>query len=530
METSLATSTPSIKAAKLVANARKRRNAEVPINQLPIEVTAEIFKFAVLPSRSVPSSDESHLQKLGMIANVCARWYNIVKSTAALWAVVETTVSDEMLELLLERSKNSPLFVTCGSGYHQNDSAMFKELWTPSSSIMKVVSEIIRWRSVDIGLTSAGSNILRALETPAPILEEFNFYLETPRAHKITNLFKGKAPKLKQLRVSGLSFVWSKGLFHNLTHLQIANIRHNGPTLTEVITAIHSSPKLEIILLHDLAFSSDSAIPSTQPVVLKDLEFISITSLPSFETQTILSSIDAPELRNLIALPRIRGAERITSSFVDASFYHFQETVQTALSHSRHMEITFIHHAIEIRTSARHPASDNWFCLRIPHQSDAESFEACLPNFIFDPPRDIPIRLRVQAIPRFSKIELKRIFERFRWVTSIDMNSRMMVPGLDDFLEFMISGWVEKDLKRWPFPRLVAFQPQRWIAPNQLVRMIKEREGVDGLGDVEPESYQSVFKVLPARIARLEVRSLYYPLDRSQYEEIANIVGHNAIN
>ncbi|KAG8973456.1 hypothetical protein FRC05_008730 [Tulasnella sp. 425] len=536
METSLAkNSTPTVKAAKLVANARKNRNAEVPINQLPIEVITEIFKHAVLPTRPVPSSDEPHLQKLGMISNVCARWYNIVRNTAALWAVVDTMIVwDEALELLLERSKKSPLFITCGSGYHQNESDTFKVLWPPSSSIMKIVSEISRWRSVDIGLTSSGSNLLRALESPAPILEEFNFYLETPRhASKITNLFKGEAPKLEQLRVSGLSFAWSTGLFQNLTHLEIASIRHNGPTLSEVLTAIQSSSKLQIIRLHDLAFSSDSAIPSNPPAVFKSLEFISITSLPCFETQAILSSIDAPELRSLTALPCVRGGEMITSSFVNASFYRFQTLVQTALSHARHMRITFIRHAIEIRTYARHPASD--FYLRIPHRSDADSFEACLPNFIFDPQEhNVRILLRVQAIPHFSKIELIRIFERFRWVTNIEMIPYTVVPstvvtGLEALIEFMISGWVEEEIRRWPFPRLVSFQPQRWMAPNQLVRMIREREGVDVPADVEPESYQAVFKVLPARISRLEVRQLFLPLDRSQYEEITSIVGHSAI-
>lgn len=531
METSLATSsTPSVKAAKLAANARKNRNAEAPINQLPIEVITEIFKHAVLPTRPVPSSDEPHLQKLGMISNVCARWYNIVRNTAALWAVVDTIVWDETLEMLLERSKKSPLFITCGSGYHKNESDAFKALWPPSSSIMKIVSEISRWRSVDIGLTSSRSNLLRALESPAPILEEFNFYLETPRhTSKITDLFKGETPKLEQLRVSGLSFVWSKGLFQNLTHLEIANIRHSGPTLSEVLTAIQSSPKLQNIRLHDLAFSSDSAIPSIQPAVLKSLEFISITSLPCSETQAILSSIDAPELKSLTALPCVRGGERITSSFVDATFYRFQTLVQSALSHARQMRITFIRHAVEIRTYARHPASE--FYLRIPHQSDAESFEACLPNFIFDPQEhNVPILLRVQAIPHFSKIELIRIFERLRWVTSVEMIPyTMALTGLDALVEFMISGWVEEETRRWPFPRLVSFQPQRWMAPNQLVRMIREREGVDVPSDVEPESYQAVFKVLPARISRLEVRQLFLPLDRSQYEEITSIVGHSAI-
>ncbi|KAG8902408.1 hypothetical protein FRC01_009580, partial [Tulasnella sp. 417] len=424
---------------------------------------------------------------------------------------VEPKVSDETLSCLLRRSKKSPLTITLGRGYHRNrDEGMSGALWTASLRITKkVLPEIIRWQSVDIGVEGPHS-IVRGLESPAPILEEFNIYIELPWADGGVNLFRGEAARLRQLRVSGLPLTWpqNQGLFQNLTDLEMGRIWENGPTLTELLNAIHASPKLQTLTLRDIVFSSNSLMTNPRPAPLRSLQNLSITSFSYLHTQSILSSIDAPGLKTLMVVPHGQSAGNDPFYFIDVSIHHFSTSIQSCLRNARQVEIILQLQYIDLRTSTDDPDSTGHFWIRLPHQSNIESFEACLPHFIVEPPHKPPIRLKVEGVPRFSLAEFRGLFERLKSVTTIELRPWSRNGGVDELLHFMASGWVDDGVKRWPFPRLTALTSHIWADPDLLVQLVKQRGGRGGRvqGRIcDLASREELLKELPTRVGRFHI-------------------------
>ncbi|KIO32006.1 hypothetical protein M407DRAFT_19031 [Tulasnella calospora MUT 4182] len=528
MERSLASSLTTVEAVRLLAQARKERNAQAPINQLPIELLATLFNAAVISPRFVPS-DQSHLQRLGTIAKVCSRWSIIVKNTPSLWAVVEPKVSNETLFFLLEQSKKSPLTIMLGRGYNQNrDKGMSRALWAASSRITKkILPEIIRWQTVDVGVEKRHS-IIRGLESPAPILEEFNFHLELPWTDGPVDLFRGEAPRLRQLRLSGLPLAWPQNqeLFQNLTDLDMNRIWEHGPTLAELLNAIHASPRLQTLTLRDVVFSPNSVMTYPRPMVLKSLKKMSITVFSYLHSQIILSSIHAPALKTLIVVPNGLSASNDPYSFVDISIHHFATSIQACLNDARHLEIVLNLNSIDLRTVTDDPDSGSHFWIRLPHESNAESFDACLPRFIVDTPHNLPVRLQVEGFPLFSPEEFQGLFERLKWVTTIELRPWAMNAGVDELLHVMAFGWVDHGAKRWPFPRLISLRSHIWADPDLLIQLVKQRggRGVQLDGDLAP--CEELPGELPARIASFGMQRLHILLGEPQGDEIEKASGH----
>ena len=86
------------------------------VSRLPIELLSEIF-LCVRDSSLADEAEKMYLDdydnKWIRVSHVCASWRSIALSTPELWTIIRTHHND-MLQMLIRRSRNRKLTVVCG--------------------------------------------------------------------------------------------------------------------------------------------------------------------------------------------------------------------------------------------------------------------------------------------------------------------------------------------------------------------------------------------------------------------------------
>src|SRR6266850_2972375 len=230
-----------------------RRNVLAPISVLPTELLARIFHFCALAEPLWMSQLPS---KLGWITvtHVCQRWRQVALDDTSLWArITGFSRSPKWIAESLARARNAPLVFS---------------LWgRPSPEILaNLQPHISHTRELQLGDLSMhhSREVQEIFGLEAPALEHFGLWFsEYDPGGSITfpqisgtELFKGRAPKLRTFTLSEVFVPWSLIPRGQLTRIQITRFKGIPTTdvslsddLNQLVDLLISSPELEVLIL-----------------------------------------------------------------------------------------------------------------------------------------------------------------------------------------------------------------------------------------------------------------------------------------
>lgn len=99
-----------------ISELKARRNANLPVVRLPVEVIANIFFLLARPPRDWTQwrNDDSDIWDWLEVTKVCRRWREVALGYAALWAEIKSPIYKNKAKTFLERSGQADLSVDLG--------------------------------------------------------------------------------------------------------------------------------------------------------------------------------------------------------------------------------------------------------------------------------------------------------------------------------------------------------------------------------------------------------------------------------
>ncbi|KAG2110853.1 uncharacterized protein F5147DRAFT_574307, partial [Suillus discolor] len=169
------------------------------------------------------------------LTHVCRHWRNVALECSTLWRYISTP-SAFWLDLMLERSKETPLVVTYTIPMPLDDCLEKVLLHLPRIEYLEFAS----W-SCDVG------HVMDLLSSqPAPMLKTFKFRARDglPMGPISAPIFQGQAPLLRDVMVDYCDRSWSSCIFGGLRSLNMT-----GTRLQDLLPALRCMPALELLVL-----------------------------------------------------------------------------------------------------------------------------------------------------------------------------------------------------------------------------------------------------------------------------------------
>jgi hypothetical protein len=230
---------------------RQLRNAHIPILRLPTEILGMILLYAC-PSRPARRSWDKPLIALVRLVQVCSRWRAIALSVTRLWSSI-TSFARKQMPLLLERSRQAPLFVYLDTAY-RSFSALDKEAEAvyveEQLESMEALGHLVRIRELELGAgqstwsDQALEQLQFFLSMPAPILVELA--LEDIRNFQGRPL-DNSTPHLRTLRLRSVDVNLQGWL--PLRHLHVLDLSgtRNTPSVLQILHVLREARLLRTL-------------------------------------------------------------------------------------------------------------------------------------------------------------------------------------------------------------------------------------------------------------------------------------------
>lgn len=250
---------------------QSRRNALLPVSQLPSEVLCRIFEH-------VAPSDLSYEWDLRWIvfSHVSRHWRDTALECASLWRCIPTTGPTELTREFLRRSKSAPLAVVVPYPMQWN---RFYHTADPPEGVPLAFEEL--GRIVTLNFTASRSCDLNFFEdyhgATAPMLETLRIMGDGSSASDtllLDPIFLAGTSRLQRLETRGIGLKWPLSLPPTLTSLTLAggSARASRPTEPQLYDMIRSLDHLKYLSLQGtLPVRESNAKPVIQHLLLKDL-------------------------------------------------------------------------------------------------------------------------------------------------------------------------------------------------------------------------------------------------------------------
>ncbi|KAG8906608.1 hypothetical protein FRC01_007941 [Tulasnella sp. 417] len=203
----------------------RQRRALTPLHRLPLSVFTAILAACL---DEVAYSERPTL--LRILASVSSSWLKAVKSTPALWTLIDGSWGLQTIQLFLRKSGGAPLDVRYVLALGEGTQKL-------RTFLAAVQPHCARWRSLTCSIPD-----FESLEIPAHILEKVQI---SSRYHSPSVTLASSKP-LPAIKVEMSSFTWT-GQMVGLRTLHLGGIYRNVPACNQVLSLIAQSPHLESI-------------------------------------------------------------------------------------------------------------------------------------------------------------------------------------------------------------------------------------------------------------------------------------------
>ncbi|KDQ14113.1 hypothetical protein BOTBODRAFT_351298 [Botryobasidium botryosum FD-172 SS1] len=327
------------------------------INRLPTEIIAYIFELSQLVS-----SNSSETPDVALVSRL---WRDIALGTATLWTKIDAT-NAHRTSVYLERSRDALLDIElvpprAASIGDEVESKRYRAHAAKFHGFIEPLQlHANRWAS----LALKGNFLIYAsawrehLSLPAPSLERFSAEVGPPFAaieQKDTpsDLFGGRAPRLRHLALTGVCVPLTSPIYTGLTYLRLGAVHFTHSSLHALFRNLSLCSDMEQLILSDVSFETDfdSSGPGTaqspcetDPVPMARLQLLDVSQRLPLDigvARSVLSSLRlAPTSRLRMSvivdgadpfavfpsaphttdnLPNIRGLRSLTVSLDDYS-------------------------------------------------------------------------------------------------------------------------------------------------------------------------------------------------------------------
>ncbi|KAG8949905.1 hypothetical protein FRC04_008208 [Tulasnella sp. 424] len=338
LETTIATLENSLK-PRLI-QARKRRNAFLPINRLPVEVLVEIFHTVLDSDVLCPPIAPTHLARLRTLATVFSVWRSLVSGTPSLWAVLESTCPPSILPTVIRKAKGSLLSIRClvrGRYFDDLDLEVAMHHQSDGTAFLSAVIPLAQqWAALHLDIrVSHDPWIDRILETHLPSLRRASVRSDSMRL--VTNPFGGAMSQLKELRLDMVLIDWTTVELNGLSVLVLTSCE--APSISQLLVILERSPGLQVLELTKVDLDITDA-PSTIPsIFLPHLKDLALRYMSQQAASLLLRSIHTPRFRTVLISP-IYYDERTPPPDINSTLEHLLIAMQCALNDSKTVEFS----------------------------------------------------------------------------------------------------------------------------------------------------------------------------------------------
>ncbi|KAG8766845.1 hypothetical protein FRC12_006619, partial [Ceratobasidium sp. 428] len=287
---------------------RNKSATLVPINKLPPEILAGIF---TLSNSCYTSSEKRNLHNF---TSVCAYWRDIATSVADPWTHVDIgpLIPRGFTQLLLDRSKNSPIYV------HLYESTPNLASASPDREVFDVIEALAphahRIYAIDLESHSHSRTLFH------PVL---NLWLSggTPSLAKSLTVYRPNASvllspnessmdafrnysanahamllSLETLRLQNVKFDLGSLAYRGLVDLQLGCFCAWPSTfcISQLERIISASPKLATLKLDSIAITSPDDWVCPPPIVLNQLQTLSLSHMDPTSLRLLLPLLTSP--------------------------------------------------------------------------------------------------------------------------------------------------------------------------------------------------------------------------------------------
>ncbi|KAG6909754.1 hypothetical protein DXG01_015470 [Tephrocybe rancida] len=245
----------SLNSVTAICALKSRHNSLSNIARLPVEILGLIFSSLARIQREIDGGSHPASQWMAIL-NVCSHWRRVALDTPTLWSCIPLRAFTPWLLIMIARSRSAPLDLEIGV----DDDSM--------EVVNKVaLTEIHRIRDLSVELFELSlDSISPFLTQTAPILEQLMISADTedPVSDAADNVLPepflgGNAPRLRSLRLIGVSMVKDTLMLSKLTTLELSDTVYTvRPSPDEFLGTLNKMPNLiNLELSYACNFTSD---------------------------------------------------------------------------------------------------------------------------------------------------------------------------------------------------------------------------------------------------------------------------------
>lgn len=275
---------------------RRRRNAAVPIHQLP----PELFTHSLLLTLDVKMSWS--VRNLHNLAQVSSFWAATVKSSPLFWQHLSSKDPKIMHGHVLRINKTGTLHVVCQSGSNQNKPHFRAAL--PHAS---------RWQSLLFG--GHPDDLLDDFSVSTPNLKDLYLYnSKIEDGVSSPTLVLGEGRHLLTLDLEGFNLFWDSDRLTGLEAISLRILRGSLPSVMQLHAMLASSPRLWLLILQNLR--PDSSVNMSKPhhchtITLPKLSKLLLSDIPLEMSEYVFSTI-------VVSQPLRLDVDNVSASSADS--------------------------------------------------------------------------------------------------------------------------------------------------------------------------------------------------------------------
>ncbi|KAG8988703.1 rRNA-processing protein bfr2, partial [Tulasnella sp. 427] len=499
--------------ASKIQEARRQRNALLPISRLPRELLARIFY--------IYCDTYSRLNELKTLASVCSSWSTLVRSTPALWSILESNCPLDLLPTVIRNSRSSPLTVrviwpSFGSCNPPEDAieryCQFFEIVAADASLTD------RWTAVSMQLPPNVGPVKDYLEIPLPNLKRALLRNEMRRwTQDPVKLFGGNSGSLEEFELDGIPVQWD---FLELRGLRLLSLRNEAPSSSmKLLEMLAASPGLESLALSDLPNPSHSEQDLLTTVTLPKLKRLSLYDNEEKFVVILLQAIRTPALDRFELVDDRFRRQDYGEAFVSAlhTFGHVIPTLQS---------ITFSAHTINLElggdrfkfgASAKRASNDWGFYIDLQTKMASNIFTWMSNNIQIETEDRSPVYVYLTFHSGWAADynDMTAFLPVMHWVGDVNIAGLVLNDGniTKTILEWLSGRFVQDDLELWRCPGLTKLEIGSTVYLDDLRKFARKRypEGVEEDEDMPEDEDPDVER--PELLDTLDVPGLWQPSD-----------------
>ncbi|KAG8890716.1 hypothetical protein FRB98_006220 [Tulasnella sp. 332] len=490
----------------------RRRNQRQPISNIPEHILLDIFLIVLEDTKLW-----AYYITLHILSQVSADWALLIRESPSLWCLINFHDSAEIHHIAFSRSKDSPIDII----YSLSD-----ERGGNDPLIARLILQSHRWRSLEYyGFPNrCWLDDLHGVQ--APKLERLDIHVAVrPR---VLELFRGEAPALKYLYLSGCSIDWRSNMLSGLKTLHLYSIEPTCPSVDDLVNILCASPTL---LNFDLCYLKceaprDDLTLYTRPIELLYLETFSLCDLPLLTVQSLLRVLRIPACIQLTLDVR----PETPLDLFDASMDHILSVMNKILASKKESSRSSFLIMDDTVTIQRWPVDTGRLKLNVSVRGDAGMDSILMERLVkvFESPRAVDLEnlaLKGSASTDFPSSLIQPIFRSSLRSRCLRISGRIW---MDETLRCLGEPITVDGTTRWPLLSLQTIELVRFPPKiNILLDMVKRRYEADPDLDNIVAGSRSMER--PAALNKLGIETPFNDADAAEVQRLKSILGEGVV-